>query len=392
MIRWKALPWLLGVALLAVSLVAALRNADTPLPGGSGGPVALVSPLPAGAVTCLGTVDTDPPVMPIHAPGVLGLSALTVDKVLVREGDSVKPGDVLVQFDPTQFVHEVAVAEQKLNDAQWRLELAQLQREDFPRKLALQQLAVEVAEMKVKTAITKRDVGRRLFDRTLDAEFKPSTTAREPLSDAEKKRRREESQELIDADAAVELFKKGLEKEQADLKRLEATRSDANGQRLTPADLDHQRVIAEVEGIREAIKSAKAKIEAFKLKAQVGGTVERLTAAPGMPFGPTAREPLLYLVPAGKRVVRAEAEAEFAHKIDAYVGKTVTVYDGSNFAVTYPGVVRRVVPAFLPKRYGDSPLGPQTRVRECVIELTDPDSPGKPSLYPGQPVRVVFGQ
>lgn len=391
MIRWKALPWLLGVALLAVSLVAALRNADTPLPGGGGPPAGPSAGPPAGVFTYLGTVDTDPPVARIDTPGVVGMAALTVEKVLVRDGDRVTPGDVLVQFDPGPFAHELAGAEKRLDEAQWRLELAQLHREDFPFKLKQQKLAVEAAEKKLQTAITIRNNARDVFEKVLK-DGKNFTTG-QPLTPEEKELKRKENKELIEVEAAVDLLGKALEKEQIDLKRLENTRSDANGHRLTPPDIDYQRVIAEVKGIEAAIAKAKAQIETFKLRAHTAGTVERLTAVAGMTFGPTAREPLLYLVPAGKRVVRAEVEAEFAHTIDAYVGKTVTVYDGSNFAVTYPGVVRRVAPVYLPKRYGTDPLlGPQPRSRECVIELTDPTPAGKPPLCPGQPVRVAFGK
>jgi hypothetical protein len=101
----------------------------------------------------------------------------------------------------------------------------------------------------------------------------------------------------------------------------------------------------------------------------------------------------MYLIPSGPRVVRAEVEAEFAHKIDDFIGKTVTIRAGQNFADTYTGTARRVSGAFLPKRFGgDSLVGNPTRVLECLIEITDPAPAGRPPLRPGQPVRVTFGQ
>ena len=57
MIRRKALPWLLGVAVLAFSLVAALRSADTPVNTGAGGGRPADPPPPNGP-TILGVVGT----------------------------------------------------------------------------------------------------------------------------------------------------------------------------------------------------------------------------------------------------------------------------------------------------------------------------------------------
>ena len=114
-------------------------------------------------------------------------------------------------------------------------------------------------------------------------------------------------------------------------------------------------------------------------------------AAPGMTFGPSTRTPVLWLLPSGKRVVRAEVEAEFAYKIAEKEGRKVTIYDGSNFTLVYEGTLRRISTGYLPKRSQvDSLTVNPTKVLECTIEVTDPTPPGKPPLRIGQPVRVSF--
>jgi multidrug resistance efflux pump len=146
--------------------------------------------------------------------------------------------------------------------------------------------------------------------------------------------------------------------------------------------------------IRAKISEAKLMLESFKLKSQLAGTVERLAAVPGMTFGPTSHAPLMYLVPSGKRVVRAEVEAEFvnAHKIDAQKGQTVTICDHHDTTQSYTGTVLRIGQAFLPKRFGDTLLGSTNRVLECTIEIVETNQSGKPPLRPGQAVRVMFSK
>ena len=154
-----------------------------------------------------------------------------------------------------------------------------------------------------------------------------------------------------------------------------------------PIDSPVQQANAGVEQVQAAVAEAEAVVESFKLRAKVTGVVERLTAEAGMTFGPTSREPLLYLIPTGKRIVRAEVEAEFAHKIDAYVGKRVTVCDSHNFSLTYGGVAVRVSRAFLPKRNGGDALVAPARVLECTIEVNEPTPAGRPPSHPPRPQR-----
>jgi multidrug resistance efflux pump len=156
-------------------------------------------------------------------------------------------------------------------------------------------------------------------------------------------------------------------------------------------DLKIQQAQTKVEGLRGAVKEAQAAVDALLVKADIGGRVEQLRAAEGKTYGPSTREPVLILVPAGKRIVRAEVQAEFAFKVAGSEGKKVTVYDDTNFALTYEGTVRRVASSFLPKRGADVALTVSpTKILEVEIDVADPAPADKPELRVGQPVRVSF--
>jgi multidrug resistance efflux pump len=308
------------------------------------------------------------------------MPALTVAKVAVGEGAPVNPGDLLVEFDSGGLRHRQTQAEKELIAALWEAEQARKLQEDHPKKVELQKLAIRKAESDLKFAIEIRNTMRDVQEKVLAAKDLDG----KKLTEEEKAQKRRENFELQRAEALAETLKFALEKEQYDLKRLEAV----------PANADVERSNAKVEVIRAKIEEAKEAVEGYKLRAQVAGTVEQVRAAAGMTFGPTAREPLMYLVPSGKRVVRGEVEAEFAHKIDAFKGKTVTIYDAHRPTHTYTGKVStRLATAYLPKRFGgDSLVAAPARVLECLIEIADPTPSGKPPLLPGQQVRVVFGQ
>ena len=106
------------------------------------------------------------------------------------------------------------------------------------------------------------------------------------------------------------------------------------------------------------------------------------------------RTPALWLVPAGPRVVRAEVEAEFAHRIGPdRIGREVTITDHTDTNLAYKGVVRRISNTFLLKRANaENFLNGDTRVIEVVVEVKGSVSKDNPPLRVGQRVRVNLGQ
>jgi multidrug resistance efflux pump len=379
MTRWKAVPWILGVALLAVSLVAARLN--SPGPSANGDKPAAATGGTVGP-TVVGTVGTIPDVLAVYPPGVPGMASLTVKKVYVKAGASVQPGDVLVEFDSSAFAEQKTQAEHAVTEAEWTAEQARKKVELYPQEVDKAKLGVKKATEDNDTAKQARDTVRDVLEKTLAL---PDLNLKRVLNEDEKVVRRKESVELQTAEARVRLTDIGVENAKAALKQAEDSKP--------LLEADEKKANAAVARYKAAVTAATNLLDSFKLKAQLAGTIEQVTVAEGAAVGPTVRTPMMYLVPAGPRVVWAEVEAEFAHKIDAFVGKPVTVLAGEKFNDTYPGVARRVSGAFLPKRFGsDSLVNSPTRALECLIEVTDPAPAGKPPLRPGQPVRVAFSQ
>ncbi len=381
MSRWRAIPWVLGVALLAVSLVAARLN--TPASTNGDKPAA---PPPPGSVvgpTVVGTVDTAGGVLPLLPPGVPGMASLTVKRVLVRDGGTVAPGDVLVEFDTSTVIEKKVQAEHAVLEAEWAAEQARRKAELHPQVIEKAKIGVRKAEGDLTAAEKARKAISDSVEENLSIATQ-SATDRTPLTEAQKEVRRSRSADLQQANAAVAAAKIGVEAAKHDQAQAESA--------ATLLEADTTRAQAAVARLKSTVAEATAVIEAFKLRAQVAGVIEQITVSEGMAVGPATRTPLMYLVPAGPRVVRAEVEAEFAHKIDGFVGKSVTVFAGERFNDAYTGTARRVSGAFLPKRFGsDGLVGNSTRALECVIDIADPAPAGKPPLRPGQPVRVTFG-
>ena len=378
--RWRLVPWALGVGLLAVSLLGANRLLDPDGKAKTAAPPPPTGPALDGGVIVLGTVDSDPPPVKVGPPGV-GMQ-LTATKVFVKDGDVVKEGDPLVQFDDSIFQAELRVAQAGLAAAAEDKAKADVAKKVHEITLVRQQDAIKQAADALKTAEDALRVGRQTLEATLNAERVFGDNNR-PLTEAEKQERRDKNLELLQAAARVSELRARLEDER---KKLDALQ-------LTPVDADIKRAEAQVRAMEAKIQEAQAYIDMCLVKALRAGVAEHVFAAPGMTFGPSTRDPLLWLIPTGGRVVRAEVEAEFAYKVADKVGAPVTVYDHNNFALTYPGVVKRVGTAFLPKRtISDALVVNPSKVLECLIEVTDPAPPGKPPLRVGQPVRVSFAQ
>jgi len=376
--RWKALPWLFALALLAFSFVAAnrlLHTQDTN--NGAGGDAPKKDPKPASpaqGLTVLGNVDATLGIARVDAPALPALSGATITEVYVREGQEVKIGDPLFQIDDSVYRSKLDQAEAAVLGAKQEAVKAQWQKDDLPALINLQKLAVATAETTHKYAKEGDDRGRQAFEIGL--------AANKMLTDADKDQARRFKLELLEAEFKVEQAKAAWEKEKIDLKRLEAK----------PVEADVQLAAAKLKGLTAAVAEAKAIIELAKVKARVAGVVEQLSAQPGRSFGPATRDPVLYIVPTGARIVRAVVEAEFAHKITDKVGKKVTIYGANNFSQTYEGKVTRISTTYLPKRGSSDVLAVNpSKVLEWEIEVLDPTPAGKPPLNVGQEVRVVFG-
>ncbi|OWK37719.1 HlyD family secretion protein [Fimbriiglobus ruber] len=379
--RTRALPWVIGVSLLAFTAIGAnklLHPADAP--GGPGAPPRPPVPATEGGVVLLGTVDSVPGPIRFGPPGVMMLA--TVKQVLVKEGDEVKENSALVQFDDAVYQAKLKQARAGLEQATQGLKKAETDGKEYPIKVARQKDALKLAQDRLEFGEKSLGIATEKFDRAL-----PKTNPRTGVDftpterEQELTRQREEDPDLRQLKGMLLSLRTSVEDEQNKVKELD----------LISPEVGVRVAKAKVEEMAAQISEAQAAVDAclIRVPANLGGVIEQVFAAPGMTFGPSSREPVLVLVPHGKRIVRAEVEAEFAFKVTDKVGKKVVVYDANNFALTYDGVVTRIPGAYLPKRSSFDAFVPSTsKVIECIVEITDPAPAGKPPLLVGQPVRV----
>ncbi|MCZ2342152.1 MAG: HlyD family secretion protein [Bacteroidales bacterium] len=377
---FRAIALAFGVSLAAAVLVGADRLLErgagtTTATGGAVQQVSGTAPHPGGVIV-LGTVGPDP--IGIGQPAVAAM--VTVSKVLAKDGDVVQPGTPLVQFEDRMVRAKLAQARAELAAAEQDLIKADVQIQVHALQLELQQLAITAAKDDLTAAEAGYKATRDALDRVLDAERNLNTN--QPLSDAEKQRRRDENAELQKTKALVTQLQHKVESEKMKL----------NLHRLDPVNATRTQAAAKVERLKATITEAEAAIDTCLIRSPIAGTIEQMLATPGMTYGPSSRNPLAWLVPSGNLIVRAEVEAEFANRVAGSMGKKVIIYDHNNFQLTYEGTVTRVGTAFLPKRTVGEVLAvtPGTRVLECVIDVADPAPTGRPPLRVGQPVRVSF--
>lgn len=375
----KTIPWVVGVCML-VALVAGadkLLHPDDPSSAAPAAP-AKATPTLDGGVIVLGTADSDPPPTLVGPPALAALAS--VQKVLVKEGDEVKPGDPLVQFDDRIPQAKKKEAEAELAAAQQDAARAELAKQTNAITRSRQENAVKAArddqteaENAYKIVSNDVDKGLNIGDPLSGNKYTPEQKAQKRLEDLNLRKAA-----LLAAQAKSKVVEEEL--------KLQATD-------LLPADAETlaKQAAAKVDRLKATVEEAAAAVDECVVRARVGGVVEQVVVTPGVTIGPATRGPLMWIIPTGGRVVRAEVEAEFAAKIADKVNKKVTVYDHSNFGLTYDGVVRRITTAYLAKRSAaDSLVGSQSRVLECLIDVPDPAPPGKPPLRVGQPVRVSF--
>lgn len=362
----------IGLALAVGSLVGARAlthgGSEAVAKGADTGPRA------AGGPVVLGTVDSDPPPVTYGLPPVL--QSGTIAEVKVKDSDEVKAGQVLYSFDSTiqqkdveRAKYAVAYAETKVKQAE---ELAKQHKAtiDFTRNSAL-----ATAERKVTAQQSHYNFVRASIIKGYEAE-------RIPKGEWDEKLKTETSLYKANVDYDTAIGERDVVK--ANLARLEAVNPQVQ--------VDEAK--AAVEQAKAELAKAESAVELCVVRARTAGTVEQVSISPGKTLGIGTREPALWLIPAGPRVVRAEVEADFAHRVGPdRVGKQVTVMDHSDAKLTYTGTVRHIGGTFLLKRASaENFLGGDTRVIEAVIDIADPSPAGKPPLRVGQRVRVNLGQ
>lgn len=326
----------------------------------------------------LGYVDSNPTMVRYGLPP--NMQTGLVAKVFVKEGDVVEADVPLFAFDTSLQEADVQRAEAAVAAAQAKLNSARAAAEEHRKKEGLQQQAVEVAKLRFELAKNAYTVAyANLLDSYKTQGF-PESTWKERLA---------KDQKLMELANMQQTSQKEWDLELAKLEVLKAA----------PVDLLAKEAEAAVGQAKAEVDKAKAALKLCTVKSHVPGIVERLSVSAGDVMGLGAQSTAVWFVPSGPRIVRAEVEPEFAHRVTLEATqpdskpREITVYDNSDSKITFKGVLKRVGTSFLPKRNGNEGLlGGDSRVLECVIEVADWAPKGKPPLRVGQKVRVNFGQ
>ena len=324
----------------------------------------------------LGYADSDPSPIKPGLPPVL--QSGEVAEVFVKAGDEVKAGDKLYRFNTTIYQAKLDTAQAGVASAKAELAKAEGAAAQHAKKVDLQRQVVAAAKDKEQLALE----ARKLAEWNANENYRIQGVPKEQWEE-----KRKYDIKLFELYKEHTVAKREHELAQAQLADVEAAKANQVDKLVDLAK-------AELHRVESLVNEADKAIELCTVKAKVDGTVERVYITPGDVMGISSREPAMILIPAGPRVIRAEVEAEFAHRIGQdKIGKTVTIYDNTDPKVQYKGVVKRIGTTFLPKRTNEGGFVPnETRVLEAVIEVTDPSPRGMPPLRVGQKVRVNFGQ
>jgi membrane fusion protein, multidrug efflux system len=292
-----------------------------------------------------------------------------------------------VKMDEPLYEFDTSIQKADLESAKAAVAVAQKKVEEAWEGVKEHKKKIDLAKQAVLFAGEKRDLTKKTYDQVknnLEKFWKGQQKADRPFTDAEIEKKLEDDDRVLKAYADYVVAFRDVAFKEKELAALETA--------------DPQVFVREAEaGVKQAEAAehkAQTAIDLCTVKAKSAGTIERVTIGEGSTLGISTREPALWLIPAGSRIVRAEVEAEFAHRVGKDLeGKEVLVFDNSDPRLVYHGKVRYIGGTFLPKRSaGDSLLGNDTRVLEAVVEIADPAPAGKPPLRVGQRVRVGLGQ
>ena len=213
----RAVPWILGVGLLAGTMTGAWVL-SRPAGASPGGPDP-AAPLPGGIIA-VGTADSDPPPIPVGPPAVAALT--TVDKVLVADGQEVKVGDDLVQFDDRIPRDKLAQAQAALTAAKGDVTLADRAAPDHALELDQQRIVVRSAADALRTAEDALRASGEAIDRGTKAneQFVVGSPSAQPTA-ADKLRARRENADFTRADIETIKLRGTAEVERRKLERLE---------------------------------------------------------------------------------------------------------------------------------------------------------------------------
>jgi multidrug resistance efflux pump len=329
---------------------------------------ALTAVPPDTVAFCNGVVDTEDGLTPLSPAPPVPVPAVTVADVKVKDGETVWAGQEILKLDDALARAAVREADAAVEMARVKLVQAERGPETQRRLLAQQQEAVKAAQAKFDATATGLGELKKVESKGL------ATLA-----------------QVKAAEQGIEGYRAAVKAEQLKLDQIQAN---------DPNDLIHE--------ARAALRMAEAKaaqaretLKQYVLTAPSDGLIVRLTVQTGGVISAQARQPAVWFLPGRMScgsagacklhfdfIVRAELDQEFAGGVEA--GMPVDVQDEMNPPRKWSGTVKRVPPAYLPKRpapAGDVVLTTDPgRTLETVIAFDDPSAP----VLVGQRVRVTI--
>jgi HlyD family secretion protein len=287
-------------------------------------------------VVAFGHVDVEARVrkMYVTVPGGL------VSEVLVKEGDSVPAGAVLVRLDDTQARRKVDEAKAAVDQAMIALEKGRKLPEQHQLKLRQAQGAVDDADYQRQLA--------KLALETKQRQAATDTAGPNAVAAAQLELKRAEE---------------GLHNKKDELRQLQLV-DPTSEVRVLEAQLRQANAL-------EA--QAEAALKQFALVAPAAGTILEITVAVGDTVGTASPVPAVQFCPQGPRIIRAGVDQAYASLVA--VGQTVSIEDDTNAAGKWTGRVKWVADVYTPQRPIVQPDPNQfsdVRTMPCIIEL-DPD-------------------
>lgn len=338
-----------------------------------------------------------------------------VGKILVRDGDSVGAGDVLVKLDPTAIRASLAITESKWHEAlaiQSRLE-AELRGNDKP--VPSPELFFQLDQPEIADLVRGQ---RMLFDARLASRLGQITQLNMRVAQAEEqieslqslhrailKQSKLLGQELVSLRSlnakghvptsrvlALEQSAARLEGETAEhlaeIAQVKGALAEANAQILQAQHEFQERVATElrdvVATIRELREERVATLDRLKridIRSPVDGLVHGLTVhTVGGVITPS--EPIMEIVPQGDRLM-VEAKVEPQHIDQLHVGQFATLRFAAFNQQTTPELDGQVV-NISPDRLEDQASG--LAYYQAIIDIPSDQLSGL-NLLPGMPVE-----
>jgi len=343
--RFLSWPWLVAAALVLIALgVVGFGRLSFPAwlfaeaePAGSAVPL---------EPECLGRVDVE--------GGVRDLAPVRggrVAELLVKEGEDVSAGTVLLRLDEEPARLQILQAQAGRDAALTQLALAEEAARLHPGRIAAAEALWDGSSRRVAAA----KEGLRLKERM---------HAQRLISDEELAAATEEVRALEAVARAEEKKLQGLREQNPALQVAQAQAEVGRAKAL----------LAEPEYARTRCV----------LVAPGDGTVLRVLTGVGEVVAPET--PVLQFAPAGPRIVRAEVEQEFLHRIKP--GQAVVIKDEIRPELSWPGRVQRVGDWFAPQPA--LPRQPPRFADVATVECEITFDPPAPPLRIGHRVTVLF--